>query len=234
MDSAEQRKKQSSMTAQAALTASVLMFAGVGCGGEKGTLIVEGRLGDTNGLVTTVQTSNGLEIGDGSLVVQRARLSVEEIEFEGGAKDQHETSIGKSIVELALDGGSTSVQAETVDAGTYHTVGLEPLVGGGSGARFADFKETSPASLILEGTFDGAAFEFRSTFAKELEFPLTPELVVPAGGQATAVVSFDIAAWLTGSDGTPLDPSSAANQATIEANIASSLAVVSESEDNDD
>jgi hypothetical protein len=102
-------------------------------------------------------------------------------------------------------------------------MGLELRAGGGGGA-FADFGGAAPASILVDGSYDGNAFTFRSAFSPELEFPLRPEVNVPAEGEAAVGVLFDVAAWFTNSDGSVLNPTDGANQAMIESKIFASMA----------
>jgi hypothetical protein len=165
------------------------------------------------------------------LVVERARISVSELEFEGGDEsDELESELGAGVIDLALDGTPTSVAAESVEAGAYHTFGME-LRKGAPG----DFAGTDPASIIVDGTYSGQAFSYRSAIEPELEFPIAVN--VPEGGEARAAVPFDVAAWFVGKDGIVLDPADPAAHATIERRIVDSLrenaALEVEGEDDD-
>jgi hypothetical protein len=163
-----------------------------------------------------------LVLDNGRLVVSRARVAVSEIEFEGGDEDdEREAELGAAVIDLDLDGSLTRVTANSVEAGSYHTLGLE-LAAGGSGA-----------SILVDGTYDGTSFGFRSALRPELEFPLRPEVNVPANGEAAVGVMFDVAAWFTSPDGSALNPTDGANQSPIESKILASMAAHAASEQGD-
>jgi hypothetical protein len=209
------------------LIGSVLSLT-AGCNGT-GTLKLEGKLSEAS--VSEGSSAQSLPVGDGTLVVTSARISVSELEFEGGDEsDKMEAELGGGVIDLALDGTPTSVAAESVEAGSYHTFGLE-LRKGGPGA----FGGAEPASIIVEGTYAGREFSYRSGVAPELEFPIAID--VPEGGEARAAVPFDVAAWFVGSDGAVLDPADPAARSTIEGQILDSMrknaAVETEERDDD-
>ncbi len=192
----------------------------VGCG-PSGTLEVDSKLNTTaTGLKTT---ATGLELAGGDLVITSARIAASEIELEGGADDEREAEMGEATINISLDGKATSVAIDTVEAGTYHTLGIEMQTAMGG------------ASIEVKGTYKGKAFTFTSGLEKEVEFRVTPEVDVPAGGKATVAVSFDVASWFV-SGGAVLDPTVAANKGKIEAQILAAFAArgVIEDADGDD
>jgi len=211
----------------------VLAVAGLlGACADTGTLRVDGVLTNSEALSQATQDSGSLTLD--ALVIERVRVAVSEIEFEGGAEDEREAELGAAVVDLALDGSQTEVAASSVQAGSYHTVGLELKVGGAAGAAFDDFGGETPASILVDGTFDGAAFTYRSTVAPEVEFPIDPPVQVTSGGEAAVGVTFDVAAWFVAADGTVLDPTDPNNAGIIEANILDSMAAFAEVEHEDD
>ena len=183
---------------------------------EQGKLKVEGKIAESSAALAAPGQS--LELGEGQLLIDDARVRVTEIEFEGGEDEEREAEFGAAEIPLALDGGPTTVAADSVEAGSYHTLGLELRSGN---------------SIVINGSYDGQPFSFVSGLAPELEFPLRPEVVVPADGEATVGVTFDIAAWFALSDGTLLNPGDPANVSTIESNIMASMAAHAEIELSD-
>jgi hypothetical protein len=201
----------------AALTALALFACG-----ETGKLQVDGELAKTSAALGSEDGSQ-LELGDGKLVITSASVRVSEIELEGGTEDDElEAELGSGVIRLALDGGPTTVVSDQVDAGSYHTLGLE-LRGGQGG-------------ILVEGTYDDAPFTFDSGLRPELEFPLDPKVVVPPDGQTSVAVTFDVAAWFGDPGGDVLDPSESANQGAIEQRILASMAAHAaiEAEDGED
>lgn len=188
----------------------------IACNGD-GKLRVDGQLSEGT---ASEGTQESLPLGDGTLIIERASVSVSEIEFEGGEEESEEleAEVGGGTIDLALDGSKTEVAANSVEAGTYHTLGLELRRGG----------------ITVEGTYGDNSFTYVSDVAPELEFPLKPAVEVPAGGEASVGVEFDVAAWFTAADGSVLDPTNEANRPTIEANIRASMAAHAEIEEGDD
>jgi hypothetical protein len=186
------------------------------CNGN-GKLRVDGRLSETS---AAQASESSLPVGDGNLVIERASVAVSEIEFEGGEEesDELEASVGGGIIDLALDGSKTTVAADTVESGVYHTLGLE-LRGN--------------SSITVVGTYGGTAFTYVSGLSPELEFPLRPAVEVPAGGEASVGVEFDVAAWFV-VNGAAVDPSNEANRSLIEDNILASMKAHAEVEEGDD
>ena len=161
----------------------------------------------------------------GELAIERARIAVSEIELEGGKEDEREAEMGDAIIEVVLSGEPTNVAVDAVEAGSYHTIGIELKV---------DSFDGNKASIVVEGTYRGSEFVFRSSIKPEVEFRLTPEVDVPAKGSATAGMSFDVGAWFKDGVGNVLDPTDANNQKTIEESIMRSMAVNAEIEDEDE
>lgn len=202
--------------------------------GDSGTLRVDGLVARSAAMTAASASAQTLELGGGDLVVERARIALSEIEFEGGSGDEREAELGAAVIDLALDGSPTEVAASAVAAGSYHTIGLELQAGNASGSEFDDFGGDDPASILVDGTYGGAAFTYRSSVVPELEFPIEPEVDVQADSEAAVGVTFDVAAWFLAADGAVLDPTDVASRATIEANILESFAAHAELEFEDD
>jgi hypothetical protein len=204
---------------------SLLVLLGSAACTETGTLRLDGQVAQAQAALSTGQSSQSLTLGEGSLIISRARVAVSEIELEGGSDDEREAEMGAAIIDLNLDGAPTSVAVADVEAGTYHTLGLELVSRDISGQT---------ASIFIEGTVDGAAFTFSSTWAPEAEFPLEPEVDVPANGEATAGVVFDVASWFSNADGSVIDPNEAGAREQIESRIIGSISAAASIESSGD
>lgn len=204
------------MRTKSHLFPAVLALSGaLACNGN-GNLQVDGRLAENS---ASQGTETSLPLGDGTLVIERASVAVSEIEFEGGEEeDELEAEVGGGTIDLALDGAKTKVAADSVESGTYHTLGMELRSGG----------------VVVAGTYAGTAFTYRSSVSPELEFSLDPPVEVPAGGDAAVGVEFDVASWFVAPGGSVLDPTDEANRDAIETNIRASMAAHAEIEDDDD
>lgn len=192
--------------------------------GETGKLRLDGQMAGAT--PETGAASQGLTLGDGRLVIAGARIAVSEIELEGGGEgDELEAEMGSAVIDLKIDGTPTTVAVGEVDAGTYHTLGLEFTRRDLDGAS---------SSLVVSGTYEGEPFVFRSSWAPEAEFPLSPDVTVPAGGEATAGVIFDVASWFTEADGSVANPADSAYQARIEQRLVDSISAAAEIEVGED
>jgi len=201
-------------------TAFVGSIALLGCT-ETGKLHLDGQVARAAPAAGTV--AQGLTLGGGQLVIDRARIAVSEIELEGGSEDDElEAEMGSAIIDLTVDGTPTTVTVGEVEAGTYHTLGLEFTTRELEGAS---------SSLLVEGTYEGAPFAFRSSWTPEAEFPLSPEVTVPPDGEATAGVVFDVASWFTESDGSVSNPNDPAARGRIEGRLVESISAAAEIEE---
>lgn len=217
---------------------SLLSLFGVcalGCG-PTGTVRIDTSLAESAALQGASQVGATLRIptqtpvvSGGGLVIESVRIAVSEVELEGEEEGDEEFEMGERVVSVALDGAPTEIVADRVSAGTYQELGLELMVGG-----FDEFAGAEPASILVQGSFDGAAFTYRSTVAPELEFNLASPAEVREGGEARIAVTFDVAAWFLAGDGSALDPRDSANRDWIEGSILASMAAYAEVELGDD
>jgi len=203
----------------------------------QGNINVEGALPDTmaEGRDASIVIGDQLtiETDEATLVVDRARMMLGEIEIEGRTETS-EFEAGPDVLELGLDGEPTSVAISEVPAGKYQELGFEMRRGAHDDvAESADFGGDDPASIIVDGAFEGESFSFRSEYAAELEFDLG-NLRVRDGETATVTVTFDVAAWFFGPDGEIVDPSDPANQKLIDGNIRDSVAAYAEEEEGEE
>lgn len=167
------------------------------------------------------RNSTGLAV-DRRLVITRVRINTSEIEIEGGDDEQLEADFDGGVIEVALGVGRNEVRRGEAATGQYHTLSIELQTGGGE-AAFGEPGATGSASIIVEGTFGGEPFEFRSALAPEVDFGLDPPLTVPKDGEVSVVLPVDPAAWFRAPDGGTLDPRSEADRAAIEQNLVESL-----------
>jgi hypothetical protein len=229
------------MTSSKILTAAACLALVAGCT-ETGTLRIDGQLSESSAALTT-PGSGRLELGGGALVLTRARLAVSEIELEGGSEDEErEAEMGAAVIDIELGGAPTNVRVEEVEAGAYHTLGIElhvadfdlMLAVGPRGGEFLDFARGEPASILVDGSYQGEQFELRSKLSPEAEFWLRPEVNVPANGEATVAIVFDVASWFENADGSVIDPRNRENQAAIDGKIMASIAARATIEGPDD
>lgn len=202
------------------------------CGGPEGTIVVGTKLAESAALEGATQVGSTLELpteSGGALVIERVRIAVGEVELDGEEDDDDDDDqdLPGRIVEVALDGRSTDVEAKSVQEGTYDELELELLAG-----AFPEFEGDPPASILVDGTFEGAAFTYRSKVMPELDFTIAPAIEVREGADARVAVTFDVAAWFVGDSGA-LDPRAPENEELIEQAILRSMAAHAEVELDD-
>ncbi len=177
-----------------------------------------------------------LGAGTDELVITRAQIVLEEIEFESedhscrrrmaaaGADtvaldsarlreycDGFEVEFGPVVIDLPTGHGSVQSVTLRVPPGRYDELkfDIEPLDdnGGRSDDRYG---RPGPrgASIRVEGTFNGQPFVYLSALEAEVELHFQPALVITPGG-FNVNIRVDVTEWFTASDGRLIDPSSA-------------------------
>ena len=205
------------MRATIAVALAVLI---AGCGGQSLSLSV--RAGPP---ATRTLSRSALAVGNG-LVLNRVRVVIRKVELEkAGTLEMDEIASGPYLLDLSgtsLDSGGVAKVLETsFTPGTYSEIKLEihkPEPGeiGVNGDLTAMI--AANASIIADGTIDGADFTFTTAVSAEQKFE--GNLVLNAGSNLT--LNVDPSTWFTSSAGR-LDPTVAANRSQIENNIQSSF-----------
>jgi len=191
-----------------------------GCGGQNLSLSV--RAGPP---VTSTLSRSALTVGNG-IVLNRVRVVIRKVELEkADTLEMDEIASGPYLLDLSgtsLDSGVVAKVLETSFApGTYSEIKLEihkPEAGevGVNGDLTAMI--AANASIIADGTIDGADFTFTTAVSAEQNFE--GNLVLSAGSNLT--LNVDPSTWFT-SSGARLDPRTEANRSQIENNIQSSF-----------
>jgi hypothetical protein len=202
------------------MKAAILIVLGAalaGCGGPN--LSVSVRAG------APAASNAALTAGSG-IVLTRVRIVIRKIELEqAGTSEMDEVASGPYLLDLsgpALEGSVQRVLDATFTPGTYSEIKLEVhKPDSGETAANAELQEMvdAQASIIADGTIDGAPFSFRTAVDTEQTFE--GEVVLSDGSNLT--LSVDPTAWFT-SGGGRLDPRNEANRSAIENNIQKSFA----------
>jgi hypothetical protein len=194
-----------------------------------------------------------VDAGTDQLVITRAQMVLEEIEFEsedhscrrrmaGSGQDTvavdsarlrefcdgYEVEFGPILIDLPT--GQDPVQGVTlrVPPGLYDELkfDIEPLDDHGRGEDRHGRHGSRGASIRVEGTCNGQPFVYLSGLEAEVELRFRPPLEIRPGG-FNVTIRVDVADWFTTSDGRLIDPSTAnaggPNQALVEGNILASL-----------
>jgi hypothetical protein len=200
---------------------AILLAATVaGCGGKNLSLSV--RAGSPAAAVV----SRGALVAGNGLVLTRIRVVIRKVELEkAGTLEMDEIASGPYLLDLsgpALDNASLGTLVDASFApGTYSEIKLEihKPEDTEKGAN-ADLKDmiAAKASIIADGTIDGANFTFTTAVSAEQKFEGT--LVLKDGSNLT--LNVDASSWFTAS-GTRLDPRLESNRSQIENNIEKSF-----------
>ena len=198
------------------VVAIVLAAMLAGCGGQNLSFSV--RAG------APAASTAALTAGSG-IVLTRVRIVIRKVELEqAGSAEMDEVASGPYLLDLsgaALDGSVQRVLDATFTPGTYSEIKLEVhKPESGETAVNADMKEMvdAQASIIADGTIDGAPFSFKTSVDTEQQF--TGNMVLSAGSNLT--LSVDPSGWFT-FGGARLDPRNESNRSQIENNIQQSF-----------
>ena len=184
-----------------AVIAASLAALVAGCGGPNLSLSV--RAGSP-----AVGSASALTAGSG-IVLSRVRVVIKAVELEkAGTTEMDEVAGGPYLLDLsgaALDSGNVAKVLEaSVPPGTYSEIDFQVHkpegTETGANASLADMI-AAQASIIADGTIDGAPFTFTSAVTAEQKL----EGNVVVGGDSNLTLNVDAASWFT-ANGSRLDP----------------------------
>lgn len=177
------------------------------------------QLGDPT---TDPRAQAGLEI-----TRVRVLVNVAKVGYHGDSTG--EASVGPYVVELTGDeivtGASRSFSLGELESGTYGGAEIEVDVlsadaDTSSDASLADFASTK-ASVLIDGTYNGAAFQFAGHFLAEQGTDGDVTIDTTAGFDLPMTV--DPQTWFLDASGVVLDPTAAENHQAIALAICKSL-----------
>lgn len=177
------------------------------------------QLGDPT---TDPRAQAGLEI-----TRVRVLVNVAKVGYHGDSVG--EASVGPYVVELTGDeivnGAARSFSLGTLESGTYGGAEIEVDVlsadaDTSADPSLADFASTK-ASVLIDGTFNGAAFQFAGHFLAEQGTDGDVTIDTTAGFDLPMTV--DPQTWFLDSAGAVLDPTAAENHQAIALAICKSL-----------
>lgn len=180
----------------------------------------------------------------GNLTLDLAKIRVDEMEFEsdleddGIADDSLEFETEPFIVELGINGSSTTVQNTLPIGGPYNEIetSIEPLEDNAPllDSAFVDSTGTHYYSIVAKGTYNDAAFTFHSDVELELEVALNTPLLIEANTPINVDIVVNTNQWFVDANGNSLDPTLEENRAVIEQNIRTSFQAIDNDNDGDD
>ena len=149
--------------------------------------------------------------------------------IESGAPPERSQAASGDRGAAGTSAGVQKVLDSTVPAGTYDKIKFQihRLQAADNVAGAADLVAKN-ASILVDGTFNGTAFQFATSLEAEQE--LEGKFVIDSTSQ-NITLNFDPSQWFV-SGTTVLDPSDAANKLAIEANIKSSLAAFQDDDES--
>jgi hypothetical protein len=158
--------------------------------------------------------------------LSRIRLALRDLELRSrDGNTRAEIALGPVIVDLGSADLTTASVAKVLDssvpAGTYDKIKFDiHRLKSADAVAGADDLVKAGASILVDGTFNGTAFQFAT--ALEAEQELEGKFVIDGQSQ-NITINFDPSGWFL-SGTTVLDPADPANRLAIEANIRASLA----------
>jgi len=201
----------------------VALLAACSGGSQSSSLSLSARAGSVNATTTTTTTPPAAT----GVSITRIRVALRELELRSrDGSRRAEIALGPVVIDLgAADLTSAGVEKildSTVPAGTYDKIKfkIHRLQAADASLAGAADLVAKNASILVDGTFNGTAFQFAT--ALEAEQELEGKFVIDATTQ-NITLNFDPSKWFV-SGTTSLDPSDPANKLAIETNIRASLA----------
>ena len=216
--------------ARSLIASLVAAVALMGCNSGAGTT-GELKLGvNVAALRTTVAAANETTATDDALVLSRVRVLVAhaKIGYIGEKCTGPGADIGPFVVDLTADeienGARREFSLGEIAADTYGgaEIEIEPLDESATStdAALDDFR-AAKASVLIEGTFKGASFQFAGHFLAEQG--TDGEVVVDASAPAALEMTVDPATWFLDASGAAVDPADAAQHDALAVAICKTL-----------
>ncbi len=163
--------------------------------------------------------------------ISRVRILVNEAKVNGTGKGCDHVESGPFVIDLSADeiqkGAHREFLVGAIAAGTYRDaeIEIEPLdndkdQGDTSGAELADFKATG-ASILVDGTYQGKAFQFAGHFKAEQgnEGSFTVSTTTPLN----LPFSLTTTNWFVDAAGNAIDPTDPAQHSALAVAICKTL-----------
>jgi hypothetical protein len=194
------------------------------------------------GAARGVAAGDTLIHGSDTLIITRAEIVLAEIEFKPGGVVNcdadpepagcEDVELGPVLIDLPLGPGAEQLFEVDLPAASYAEIEFK-IHKVTSDAVDAAFRAAHPdfpvgRSIRVQGTFNGAAFDYQTELDVEQELDLAPPLVVTDTTTGTNVtIRVGLAGWFRAADGSLLDPASGnagqPNESLVNENIKRSI-----------
>lgn len=195
--------------------------------------------------VSFTDETNTLDITGVQVVLREIELERVEVaecdDVEPEPEGCEEFEIGPLLVNLPVDGSTSTDIAIAIPPGTYDEVEFEIHKVSNDDPEDADFLLANPTmdgkSIVVVGTYNGVNFTYETDLNEDQEFDLVPNLVIGEDAPPTNVtIRFDLSTWFVDGGGNLFDPATAlkggVNEDLAENNIKNSIEAF-EDEDED-
>lgn len=155
------------------------------------------------------------------------------------ADDGYHFKAGAAVLDLDMTGAPTNLAIAGIFEGTYDVLGIhfhkanKHEAAGFAPEVIADFTTGGNYNIVIDGTWNGAPFQYRGSQSFNGHYAIAPALVVAAvdadGGVVitTLTVEFDLSGWFFGQRGNNggqlLDPNDMRNMKEIAHSVAASV-----------
>lgn len=217
-----------------ALVASLAaVVVGLACGDPtEGTRQVVEVAFTSDGAGTPVTLgANTLTITRAELVVRRIKITADSAdcdEHDDGRDHCVEILFGPALAILPLASGFNTAFSGLAPQGNYRRIEFklhQPATEPGDTAFIAGNPDFSHSSIVVEGTWNGAPFQFTTALSQTIRVDLDPVAAVD-GPHAKIVVNVDVTSWFRSNAGL-IDPSTGnvggTHETLVRANILKSI-----------
>ncbi len=184
------------------------------------------RLRSNASTSTAATAPTPLQVSAVRLIVTTASLgSGDEFGCTDCQDNAEEVAATPKLISIPMDGGSVLLATEQAAPGLYSQAEIA-VEQAGATTLAGTSNWPSGATIMIEGTYNGAAFALPLNIVGSFRENLTPPLEVPASGASAAAaitITLPVASWFQ-SSGSSLNPANATDRATIEANARRSFA----------
>jgi hypothetical protein len=172
---------------------------------------------------TTAAETTGLEVTRVRVLVAHAKVG-----YIGEKSTGASAEVGPFVVDLTADeiakGAHRDFSLGTLDSGTYGgaEIEIEPLDANDdqTDPAVADFVAAG-ASLLVDGTYQGKAFNFAGHFLAEQG--TDGDVVIDAANPVSLAMTVDPSKWFLDSAGAPVNPGDEAQHTALAAAVCASL-----------